>query len=111
RRPVAVSRVYGRLADRDLAREVAAHHARLGGDALSRLRLRQLAVEDPAAHRALRADVPHERARVDAGDARDPVRLEPAQPARLRRSWARALRMPAPAAWMRPASIAASDTP
>ena len=53
---------------RDLAREVAADHARLGGDALARLGLGHVGGEDPAAHRARVADVAHERARVDARD-------------------------------------------
>ena len=66
RGPVAVARVDARRGDRHLAGEVAADHARLGVDALARLVRRHVGGEDPAAHRARRADVADERARVDA---------------------------------------------
>ena len=73
-----------RLGDRHLAGEVAADHARLGVDPLARLAPRGIvAGEDPAAHRARVADVADERARVDAGDARDAVVAQPVEPALL----------------------------
>ena len=46
-------------------------------------RLAHLAREDAAAHRARLADVAHERARVDAVDARDAAVAQPVEPAAL----------------------------
>ena len=83
RRAVALAFVTGRLVDRDLAREIASHHARLREHALARLGLRHVGGEDAAAHRARGADVLDERARVDARDPGDAVRAQPAQPALL----------------------------
>jgi len=80
-RPVPFALEDPRLGDRHLAREVAADHARLGGDPLARLGLGHLAGEDAAAHRARLADVADERAGVDAVDARDPVVAQPVEPA------------------------------
>src|SRR3954454_19859898 len=80
-RAVPLARGHPRLRDRHLAREVAADHARLGGDPLARLGLAHLAGEDAAAHRARLADVAYERAGVDAVDARDSSFAQPVEPA------------------------------
>ncbi len=69
------------LRQRHLAREVSTDHRGLGEHELARLGRRHVAGEDPAAHRARRADVPDERARVDAGDPRDAVGGQPVEPA------------------------------
>ena len=100
--------------DRHLAREVAAGHRRLGGDQRARLVLGHRAREDAAEHRARLADVAHERARVDAGDARHAAVEQPVEPAALgaRRVLAlTASRMIAARAWMRSDSIASALTP
>ena len=55
---------------RDHAGEVLAGHRRLGRDERAGLGLGHRAAEDAAAHRARRADVADERARVHAGDRR-----------------------------------------
>ena len=80
---VAVAEQDG-LARRDLARQVETGHRRLRVDALARLGLGCGAREDAAAHRAGVADVAHQRARVDTGDARDAAVAQPVQPAALR---------------------------
>ena len=71
------------LGRRHLPGQVAAVHRRLGRDQLARLGLRDAGREDPAAHRPEVADVAHQRARVDAGDRRDPAVVQPGQPAAL----------------------------
>ena len=68
--------------------------------------------EHAAAHRALVADVAHERARVEVGDRRDPAVGQPVEPARARRRarprGRRAARMIAARAWIRSDSIASA---
>ncbi len=68
---------------RDLLRQVGAGHRRLGHHPLARLGLGQLAGEHAAAHRALVADVAHQRAGVDAGERRDAAVRQPGEPAAL----------------------------
>ena len=72
-----------RLGRRHLARQVAPRHRRLGLDPLARLRVGDVGGEDAAAHGALVADVPHERACIYLCDRRDAAVAQPGEPAAL----------------------------
>ena len=72
---------HDRLGRRHRAGEVTAGHRRLGGDQLTRPRLRHgRGIEDPPGHRARIANVAHQRARVDAGDRGDAAVGQPLTP-------------------------------
>src|SRR4051812_41887095 len=82
-RAVVVGAEELRLARGDLARQVEADHRLLALDELARLALAHRAGEDAAAHGAAVAQVPHERARVHAGEAGHAAVGEPVQPPAL----------------------------
>ena len=85
---IAITRGPPRLEDHGLgrgylAREVGARHRRLGHDPLARAVLGEICGEQPATHRPLVADMPHECARVDSGQRRDAAVGQPGEPTAL----------------------------